>query len=137
MVDALRESRRVLRPGGQLVDVRPLSRDIRVSLSSDAEVRYVGEIDESEYEAMDAEADRRMLEGVRRGWFKQDDQIEFGFHWYFDTLDDFVEYVTEQWEDHLDDATLTRTAELLAAAPKGTRIQVHKPVQLAWYTRLT
>lgn len=137
MVDALREVHRVLAAGGRLVDIRPLSQDVRVDLVGPGKSANVGELDESEYRSADLDSDSRMQDGVRQGRFRQEGQIRVGFHWYFESLDAFVEYVTEYWEDRLEDATLTRAAEALAASPPGTRIRVHKPIQLTWYSKLT
>lgn len=136
MVHALREVHRVLAAGGRMVDIRPLSQDVRVDLVGPGKPVDVGELDESEYRSADLDSDSRMEDGVRQGWLRREGQTRFGFHWYFDSLDDFVEYVTEHWEDRLEDATLTRAAEALAAAPPGTRIRVHKPIQLTWYSKL-
>ena len=118
MVHALQEASRVLRPGGLLVDLRPISTGVQVQLQiAPGRWRAAGELDEKQFLADDAAADRAVAQAVNAGWLIPAGGRPFEFRWHFQTLDHMVEYLTEEWEDRVDDATLTRAAEQLAALP--------------------
>jgi len=136
MVHALEETWRVLRPSGVMVDLRPLSQEVRVEIETDPLTRIIaGELDESDWLEDDLAADRAGAEAIRSGRFRLVDQQQFDFRWYFESLDELVDYAGEKWDDRVDDVTLTHAAERLAALPETARLCVRKPVHFAIYKR--
>ncbi len=134
MVHALREIGRTLRPGGLLVDPRPLSKVVQVQIeTSPGPWVAVGELDESHYVPDDLAADRATAQAVREGWLRPAGSHPFDFRWHFDDLDELAEYAGEEWEDRLDEATLTLAAERLAALPPGAGLCVRRQMRFAIY----
>ena len=137
MVHALEEIRRTLRPGGTLIDLRPLSTEVWLEVEAAPGMwEIVGEVDETEYQVDDRAADAAMEETVNREWFARTGNHPFDFRWIFDTLDDLSEYAEEHWEEKLDDALLTRAAERLAALPSAARLCVRREMRLGVYQRM-
>ncbi len=137
MVHALQEAWRVLRLGGALVDLRPLSKDIWVEIETQpGRFLQVGELDESEWLADDRESHRAVQRAVRKRLFRFVERRPFEFRWYFESLDEMVEYAAEQWEDRVDDRTLSRTGERLAGLPSSVKLCVRKPMHLAIYRKV-
>ena len=58
MVHALSEVRRVLRPGGSLIDLRPTARNRQVELELSEARLHIGEIDASEFRRREAAGGR-------------------------------------------------------------------------------
>lgn len=136
MVHALEETWRVLRPSGLMVDLRPLSEEIRVEIETAPEARIiVGELDESDWVEDDLAAERAAGEAIGNGWFRLAEQQRFDFRWYFESLDELVDYAGEKWDDRVDDVILTHAAERLAALPETARLCVRKPVHFAIYKK--
>jgi len=136
MVHALEETWRVLRSSGVMVDLRPLSQEVRVEIETDPLTRIIaGELDESDWLEDDLAADRAGAEAIRSGRFRLVDQQQFDFRWYFESLDELVDYAGEKWDDRVDDITLTHAAERLAALAETARLCVRKPVHFAIYKK--
>ena len=68
MVHALRETHRVLRPGGILIDLRPAAKHRRIGLGEGRAWRLVGTMREPLEE--DRRADRAVAQVARRGLFR-------------------------------------------------------------------
>ena len=84
MVDALRETWRVLSAHGILVDLRPLpSSACPVEVVTPQEVVQVGEVDASGTVADDVAADRAVAQVVQDGRYllRKDTRFEFEFSW--------------------------------------------------------
>ena len=93
MVHALREARRVLRPGGILVDLRPAAEHRRVGLGEGPRWRLVGVMRETFGE--DRAADRAVARVIRDGLFRLEARVELPLERWMDSMDDFRTWVAE------------------------------------------
>ncbi len=133
MVDALGEIRRVLVPGGTLLDIRPRAAAWPVEVASPAVSREVGTLnDEPEAVADDEAADAAMQEVDRRGWFTLESQGSFWYDYLWDTPSEMKEFIEEEWDDfeRLDDSVLRAVQGAWAVADPGARVRIRIKVQL-------
>ena len=94
MVHALRESWRVLRPGGVLLDLRPIARQAPIELVDGDETVPLCQLDGSKGEPSDAACERALDEVASEGLFTLERTVRFEFAIYWDSvraLTDFVE----------------------------------------------
>ena len=109
MVDALKQARRWLRPGGLLVDLHPIA-DPALLIVGDM---IAGPIDNGAAPARHQAATDAIRAAVREGLFRIDDSTEFDFSTYADTLDELQDFIVSEWrEGRIGDATLKRAREL-------------------------
>ena len=87
MVHALHEARRVLRPNGILLDLRPVPVHRRVGVQSDAGYQEIGVMREDLTD--DYFANRAVKQVLREGLFKSENYTEFNCNRVMDTLNDF------------------------------------------------
>lgn len=93
MVHALRETHRVLRPGGLVVDLRPAAKHRRVGLGKGRAWRLAGVMRESFDK--DRAADRAVAEVVRADWFRRGARTAFTVDREMDTIDDFLGWLKD------------------------------------------
>ena len=99
MVHALEESWRVLAPGGQLVDIRPLTSNPPLEVIFNEEISIAGQVDDSVDTPSDIAANEAVKEVVNRGIFLKQQEERFEFAYYWDKLEDMEVYIEDQWSD--------------------------------------
>jgi len=125
MVHALKESWRVLVPGGILLDLRPLSGNWPVAVAAGGRVTFVGLLDQPAADPDDLAANASLAQIEREGWFAREREGVFDFAWYWDTPDEMKAYIAEKWTyTRLRKAVLTRVRRLIASAGEGARVRV-------------
>ena len=129
MVHALDEIRRVLKPNGILIDLRPVEDHWSVEVASIQETKVAGLLTDMPIGKADDEAAfRAMREVESRGWFVREREEEFAFFYYWDTPSEMKEYMEEQWEDFekLEDNVFqaVRSAWAIANAEARVRVRV-------------
>jgi hypothetical protein len=137
MVHALEESWRVLVPDGYLLDTRPLSGDMRVEVIADGQAKFAGLVDDSAW-AVDDEASAQALEvAIQRELFLKEEETNFTFCNYWNTLEQMRAYTREKWEEiHLPD-TVWRNAEDLVKQSEGkTRVRISVKMLFSRYRKL-
>jgi hypothetical protein len=93
MVHALRESHRVLRTGGALIDLRPAAQHRRVGLGRGRAWRQIGVTRES-FEK-DRAADRAVAEVLRANLYRRGARTEFLVDREMDTMNDFIAWLKD------------------------------------------
>lgn len=99
MVHALEESWRILAPGGQLVDIRPLTSNPPLEVIFNEEINIAGQVDDSVDTPSDIAANEAVKEVVNRGIFLRQQEERFEFAYYWDKLEDMEAYIEDQWSD--------------------------------------
>lgn len=141
MVNALRETWRVLAAKGTLVDLRPVSsRNVLEALTPDGAVR-VGEVDAYGAAPDDAAADRAMRRVVEDGWFVPCRETHFDFDVFWDTVGEMASFIASSRRmQHVDPpyADLERIhRDLSSRAGARVRLRCRRPMLLAVYRRAT
>ena len=126
MVHALREIRRVLVPGGVLIDMRPLADRWPVEVVSLREVKRTGRVlDLPEQTEADIASNEAMQDAERQGWFAPERSELFQYVYSWDTPSEMEEFVKEEWQDfiELDDQMKRATRSAWAVADADGRVR--------------
>ncbi len=98
MVHALDEIRRVLAPGGILLDIRPLSDRWPIEVASGRSVKETGRMEDfPEPRSADQASNAAMSEAEARGWFMRVQEARFPFFYSWDRPSEMEEFVAEDW----------------------------------------
>jgi len=127
MVHALSEIRRTLKPGGRLIDLRPVESNWQVEVSSSAGVQAAGRLtDVPEAVEDDEAAFRAMREVESRGWYSKKEEREFSFFYYWDTPSEMKQFMDEEWADFekLEEDVFENARSLWAVANADARVRV-------------
>ena len=131
MVHALEEARRVLMPGGTLIDIRPLNERWNIEVVSERGFKETGRMDDL---PDPLNADRASNEAMRevelRGWFQREQEQFFPFFYSWDTPSEMEEFIAEDWADfiQLGDPAKMATRAAWASAQAEARVQVRVQV---------
>lgn len=131
MVDALRESHRVLRPHGLLVDLRPADVHRRVGLAVGDEYRLRWVMRENFDD--DHAADRAIATVVAEGKFKTESRTRFPCYRVMDTAEEFRDWLTDfvvKGNFHSHDWLASRLERALERSESSHRIVVSAPLVL-------
>src|SRR5688572_14114055 len=100
MVHALDEIRRVLKPKGQLIDLRPVEANWAVEVVSSTGWQAAGRLNDLPVGLEDDEAAfEAMRQAASNGWYDKKDEKEFGFFYYWDTPSEMKAFMEEEWKD--------------------------------------
>ena len=136
MVRALREIWRVLRPGKDLIDLRPLAGQSRVEVMAAEQRLFAGRVDESEDRLDDLAADRAIAQMVDDGRFSRARQAFFDYAIYWDTPDEMAAYAKARWtKSRLPEAVLARTRQFMDHSKADARVRIRRRVMIARYQK--
>lgn len=139
MVHALEQCWAVLKHGGQLLDMRPVSTGRILEIVTPDKTLEAGMIDDSGGLPDDEAADGAIASLVTRGFLELGESRKFYFANYWDTLAQMQRYVEERWNEFafIPEPTSKEARRLLASTrtePSQIRIQV--PVRLVTYRKI-
>jgi len=127
MVHALDEIRRTLKSNGILIDLRPVSSNWSVEVSSSTGYQLAGSLNDMPAGLADDEAAfNAMREVESRRWYIKEKEEEFAFFYYWDTPSEMKEFMETEWEDFekIDEDVFQRTKSLWAVANADARVRV-------------
>jgi hypothetical protein len=131
MVHALGDIRRVLVPGGMLIDLRPLQERWPIEVITAREVRETGRVQDFPTPlADDAAANRAVAQASDNGWFLREREDFFPFYYTWDTPREMEEWIAEEWEDFIGMDAETQHATRSAWALGGAEAQVRLKVRM-------
>jgi hypothetical protein len=142
MVDALRESWRVLSADGIIVDLRPLSSTTcPIEFVTAEEAISVAEVDASGLVEDDVAADRAIERVVQDGWFRQRQASTFQFEFSWDNVDAMATFIKgsrriKRVTPSCGDLEKAHRSHV-ARAGRGARVRYMRPMLLAVYQRCT
>ena len=93
MVHALHEARRVLKPDGYLIDLRPIHVHRRVGITRADHYEQIGVMREIFDD--DLAADRAVAQVLREGGFKSEKRLKFNCNRVMDSYEEFEDWLTE------------------------------------------
>jgi hypothetical protein len=131
MVHALKEARRVLKPNGVLIDLRPAPIHRRVGISRGGRWKQLGVMQERFDD--DRTANRAVLQVLRGGLLKREWRTQFDCPRVMDTFDEFRAWLDEfvrlgNMPTH--DWLLERVASALANKPGQVKVVVRGPLMM-------
>jgi hypothetical protein len=139
MVHALDEIRRVLVPGGSLLDLRPLSEGWPVQVASAREVKETGRVRHFPAEVdADRAAHAALKEAESRGWFGREQAESFPFFYSWDTPGEMEEFIADDWSDaiELDEQVKKATRAAWAIGDAESRVQVRVTISITRWRKL-
>src|SRR5689334_17811099 len=99
MVHALDEIRRTLKPGGVLLDIRPLEARWPVEVASATGVSEAGRLVDLPAAIEDDQAASAAVQKAEfNGWFRKRLESEFSFFYYWDTPSEMKEFMESEWD---------------------------------------
>jgi hypothetical protein len=129
MVHALDEARRILKPDGILLDIRPLNGQWQIEVVSAREVIETGHVeDRPEPLNADKASNEAMNEVESRGWFQREQEEFFSYLYSWDMPSEMEQFVAEDWSDFIglseEVKMATRSAWATADADSRVRVRV-------------
>ena len=140
MVHALDEIRRVLIPGGILIDLRPLAESWPVEVVSVREVKRTGRVRDLPAQTNgDRASNQAMQEAERLGWYTREQEELFPYHYAWDTPSEMEQFVNEEWQDfiELEDETKRATRAAWAVADADSRVRIRMKIWIARWRKQT
>ena len=131
MDHALQEARRVLKPDGYLIDLRPIHSHRRVGISRAGNPRQLGIMREIFDD--DLAADRAVAQALQDGVFKLEKHMRFNCNRVMDSYKEFEDWLIEftmlgNLQSH--DWLLARVKRALAETPGKKTVVVSGPLKL-------
>jgi SAM-dependent methyltransferase len=128
MVHALREARRVLKPGCILIDLRPAISHRRVGIREGGSFRDLGIMDETFDK--DRAANRAVSYALRTGFFKLEAVRKFDCNRVLDTADEFRDWLSEyvDFRSPAHERLIRKVEDAYKAARGRRRIVVNAPL---------
>ncbi len=127
MVHALDEIRRVLRPNGILLDLRPVEANWSVEIVSSAGWQAAGRLSDLPVAVEDDEAAfEAMRQAQANGWYVKKEEKEFAFFYYWDTPSEMKEFMDTEWEDFekMEEHVYQKASSMWASANADARLRV-------------
>ncbi len=101
MVHALHEIRKLLKPGGALIDIRPNGELVEFIRPHDDEEFFIGHMHETDDYVEYFQAEAAMQKVLAEELFKIEKAGEFTFQVHADSFDELKSFLDENWSDSL------------------------------------
>ena len=138
MVHALAEVWRILRPGGHLIDLRPIASESPVEVVTGAGTSLAGWLDTTPKVPSDKASDKAIIEAIKHGWFTEESATTFQYAYYWETVKEMHTFLEENWNSAvLPDSVQTEADRLAYRLPGPVQIRVQRTMHLARYRKLT
>jgi len=136
MVHALQQAWRVLKPGGSLVDLRPLAANSPIEVVTGQQSRLAGRIDDSRDRLDDRAADKAVSQILRNGWFVREREETFDYIAFWDTLEEMQIYIEEKRSSLvLPDSVVAEAQWLLLDSDETARLRIPFKMIIARYRK--
>ncbi len=140
MVRALEEIRRLLKPGGMLIDIHPVPEGYFIKALQGGRILFAERKRDTCSEDV-LHAENALAQGVERNLFAVDRRSEFDFLTYASSVDELRVYWEElnAYEDRPKDEALVareqdlyaQVEEILQASGAGAEVAIHERVRIA------
>jgi hypothetical protein len=140
MVDALRETWRVLSPGGTLIDLRPVATDAPIDVVTTNGLNRLGTVDGASGMEDDAASDAAIDVVVSEGLFRLHTKGYFDFEYYWDDADELATDFENNWRRRRGNPTsevLDAARTELARLDGNRRLRSCEHILIATYARST
>jgi len=137
MVHALKESWRVLKQAGWLIDLRPYSLNPPVEVIVNDTVHIAGPIDGSAGVPDDEAADKAIKAVIKDGMYSKSAEGSFKFAYYWDSLKQMTDYIEERWSDYnrLPEETLEKAGKLASDHQGVLQIRIQSNLKIRRYKK--
>jgi hypothetical protein len=139
MVHALDEIRRTLKTNGSLIDLRPVSSNWSVEISSSTSYQLAGRLNDMPVGLADDEAAfKAMREVESRGWYIKEKEEGFAFFYYWDTPSEMKEFMETEWEDFekMDKSVYRAAQSLWSQANADAQVRVRVKMLITKWKRM-
>lgn len=136
MVHALSEARRVLAPGGRLIDLRPTTRNRSVELELPEATLFVGEIDSSSTLPDHVMANEALDAALTAREFQLEHETRFDYLSDLDTPADLREFKQGLRRSLMPEAIFQQIAAFTADENVDYLIRIRREMQIARYRKL-
>jgi SAM-dependent methyltransferase len=135
MVRALEETKRILKPGGMLLDLRPVASYWPLEVFVDGEAQFAGRIDDSADALDDAKANEAINAAVSNKLFRRITADSFEYHYYWDTVEQMEGYFQEKWsmDVRLPPEVLGEAKRLAASEGFESRVSIRRKIIIGIY----
>ena len=131
MVHALHKIHGMLKPGGMLIDMRPLPELPKVDVRIETQEHLVGWLRETGGREQYVQAEDAISKTVEDGLYLNSRTEQFTYHVYADAVSELVCYLEETWTDAItDDIMFQRASELMRSAVSDKEVGLHEVVRI-------
>ena len=132
MVHALEKIRRLLKPGGILIDIHPTCEPATIEVRLGAQEIPAGWVQETDDYSDYEHADQAVAAAVAGGLFAIERQAVFEFVWHADSLAALRAFLEDEWEAaRIDDITAGRVDELLDSPQRDKEVIMRESIRIA------
>jgi hypothetical protein len=136
MVHALEIVRKLLKPGGYLVDIHPSGEPPCIELVWDGHRTLAGHLQESDDFIEYSQAQAALDQALQLGWFDMERRDDFPFVTLSSSIGELRRYLEDNWSDAILDPEIDRGVEkILQLNPEAISVEMTENVHISRYKR--